>query len=73
VEWNLLHETVGGVGVDDSEQGLPRLVIWSPAGRVLRRVSVALDLRALRRACERYGLPWGPPAAGLPKPPPPEL
>jgi hypothetical protein len=73
VEWNLLHETVGGVGVDDSEQGMPRLVIWSPAGRVLRRVSVATDLGALRRACERYGLPWGPPAAGLPKPPPPEL
>jgi hypothetical protein len=73
VEWNLLHETVGGVGVDDSEQGMPRLVIWSPAGRVLRRVSVATDLGAMRRACERYGLPWGPPAAGLPKPPPPEL
>jgi hypothetical protein len=73
VEWNLLHDTVGGVGVDDSEQGMPRLVIWSPAGRVLRRVSVVTELGALRRACERYGLPWGPPATGLPKPPPPEL
>jgi hypothetical protein len=73
VEWNLLHETVGGVGVDDSEHGMPRLVVWSPAGRVLRRVSAATDLGALRRACERYGLPWGPPATGLPKPPPPEL
>ena len=34
---------------------------------------LAVDLGALRRACERYGLPWGPPATGLPKPPPPEL
>jgi hypothetical protein len=73
VEWNVGHETVGGVGVDDSEPGMPRLVIWSPAGRILRRVSVPADLGELRRACERYGLPWGPPAAGLPKPPPPEL
>ncbi|HEU5156999.1 MAG TPA: hypothetical protein VFU43_08385 [Streptosporangiaceae bacterium] len=73
VEWNLLHETIGGVGIDDSEQGMPRLVIWSPAGRVLRRVSISTDLGALRRACERYGMPWGPPATGAPKPPPPEL
>ncbi|HEY7484020.1 MAG TPA: hypothetical protein VH912_06110 [Streptosporangiaceae bacterium] len=73
VEWNLVHQTVGGVGVDDSEQGLPRLVVWSPAGRIMRRVSFVTDLRALRQACERYGLPWGPPAAGQPKPPPPEL
>jgi hypothetical protein len=73
VEWTLDHETVGGVGVDDSEQGMPRLVVWSPAGRVMRRVSCPTDLKELRRACERYGLPWGPPATGLPKPPPPEL
>ncbi|HEX6472086.1 MAG TPA: hypothetical protein VF069_23540 [Streptosporangiaceae bacterium] len=72
-EWTVQHETVGGVGIDDSEQGMPRLVIWSPAGRILRRVSFLTDLGALRRACERYGLPWGPPAADLPKPPPPEL
>jgi hypothetical protein len=73
LEWNLVHETVGGVGIDDSEQGLPRIVVWSPAGRIMRRVSCPADIGELRRACERYGLPWGPPAAGLPKPPPPEL
>jgi hypothetical protein len=73
MEWNLDHETVGGVGIDESEPNLPRLVIWSPAGRIMRRVSFPTDVTALRRACERYGLPWGPPAAGHPKPPPPEL
>jgi hypothetical protein len=73
VEWSLGRDTVGGVGVDESEDGAPRLVVWSPAGRVLRRVSFPPDLVELRRACERYGLPWGPPNAGLPAPPPPEL
>ncbi|HXA62957.1 MAG TPA: hypothetical protein VNW94_27750 [Streptosporangiaceae bacterium] len=73
VEWSLGRDTVGGVGVDESEDGAPRLVVWSPAGRVLRRVTFPPDLMELRRACERYGLPWGPPDAGLPAPPPPEL
>jgi hypothetical protein len=73
VEWSLGRATVGGVGIDDSEEGLPRLVVWSPAGRVLRRVSFPPDLGQLRDACERYGLPWGPPDAGHPAPPPPEL
>ncbi|MGI8330182.1 hypothetical protein ACRYCC_09455 [Actinomadura scrupuli] len=73
VEWSVGRATVGGVGIDDSEEGLPRLVVWSPAGRVLRRVSFPPDLGQLREACERYGLPWGPPDAGHPAPPPPEL
>jgi hypothetical protein len=73
VEWSLGRETVGGIGIDESEDGLPRLVVWSPRGRVLRRVSFPPDLAELRRACERYGLPWGPPDANLPAPPPPEL
>ncbi|MCW2913953.1 MAG: hypothetical protein JWN52_2021 [Actinomycetia bacterium] len=73
VEWSLGRATVGGVGIDESEEGLPRLVVWSPAGRVLRRVSFPPDLAELRDACERYGLPWGPPDAGHLAPPPPEL
>jgi hypothetical protein len=73
VEWRLGRETVGGIGIDESEEGSPRLVVWSPRGRVLRRVAFPPDLSELRRACERYGLPWGPPDAGLPAPPPPEL
>jgi hypothetical protein len=73
VEWSLGRATVGGVGIDESEEGLPRLVVWSPAGRVLRRVSFPPDLGQLREACERYGLPWGPPDAGHRAPPPPEL
>jgi len=73
VEWRLGRESVGGIGIDESEEGSPRLVVWSPRGRVLRRVSFPPDLTELRRACERYGLPWGPPDAGLPTPPPPEL
>ena len=73
VEWRLGRETVGGIGIDESEDGMPRLVVWSPRGRVLRRVSFPPDLAELRRACERYGLPWGPPDAHIPAAPPPEL
>jgi hypothetical protein len=73
IDWNLRRAAVGGVGLDESEEGAPRLVVWSPAGRVLRRVSFPPDLGTLRRACELYGLPWGPPDAGLPAAPPPEL
>ncbi|HEX2317132.1 MAG TPA: hypothetical protein VHJ17_25525 [Thermomonospora sp.] len=73
VAWNLARATVGGVGIDDSVERVPRLVVWSPAGRVLRQVSFPPDLDELRRACERYGLPWGPPDADRPAPPPPEL
>ncbi len=72
-DWSLRRETVGGVGIDDSYEGMPRLVVWSPGGRVLRRVSFAPDLSELRRACERYGLPWGPPDSGHPAAPPPEI
>ncbi|GAA2083100.1 hypothetical protein [Actinomadura alba] len=73
IDWNLRRDAVGGVGLDESEDGMPKLVVWSPAGRVLRRVAFPPDLGKLRRACERYGLPWGPPDAGRPAPPPPEL
>jgi hypothetical protein len=73
VSWTLNHGNVGGIGIDDSVERLPRLVVWSPAGRVLRQVSFPPDLTELRRACERYGLPWGPPDADRPAPPPPEL
>ncbi|MFC9976206.1 hypothetical protein ACFVH6_35460 [Spirillospora sp. NPDC127200] len=73
VEWELDRDRVGGVGIDEAVERMPRLVVWSPAGRVLRQVSFPPDLAALRRACERYGLPWGPPDADRPAPPPPEL
>ncbi|MDX6738388.1 hypothetical protein [Actinocorallia sp. A-T 12471] len=72
-DWSLRRETVGGVGIDHSGEGIPRLVVWSPAGRVLRRVSFAPDLAELRRACERYGLPWGPPDGAGSAAPPPEI
>jgi len=70
-EWNVTRQALGGVGIDEAEA--PRLVVWSPAGRVLRRVSFPPDLTELRRACERHGLPWGPPDAGHAAAPPPEL
>jgi hypothetical protein len=70
-EWNVTRQTLGGVGIDEADA--PRLVVWSPAGRVLRRVSFPPDLNELRRACERHGLPWGPPDAGHSADPPPEL
>jgi hypothetical protein len=70
-EWSVTREALGGVGIDEAEA--PRLVVWSPAGRVLRRVSFPPDLTELRRACERHGLPWGPPDAGHGAAPPPEL
>ncbi|RAY15507.1 hypothetical protein DPM19_06790 [Actinomadura craniellae] len=73
VAWRQARSGVGGVGIDDSQEGPPRLVVWSPAGRVLRRVSLPPDLGELRRVCERYGLPWGPPDAHRPASPPPEL
>ncbi|WUH97962.1 hypothetical protein OHR68_31310 [Spirillospora sp. NBC_00431] len=73
VEWDLARDRVGGVGIDEATERAPRLVVWSPAGRVLRQVTFPPDLDELRRACERYGLPWGPPDADRPAPPPPEL
>ncbi|MCD0447687.1 hypothetical protein LO762_00530 [Actinocorallia sp. API 0066] len=72
-DWSLRRETVGGVGIDHSGEGVPRLVVWSPGGRVLRRVSFAPDLAELRRACEQYGLPWGPPDSAGSAAPPPEI
>ncbi|MBO2447384.1 hypothetical protein J4573_09830 [Actinomadura barringtoniae] len=73
VQWDLGRDRVGGVGIDDSTERMPRLVVWSPGGRVVRQVSFPPDLVELRRACERFGLPWGPPDADRPAPPPPEL
>ncbi|MFL6054996.1 MAG: hypothetical protein ACJ72W_19095 [Actinoallomurus sp.] len=70
-EWSVTRQALGGVGIDESEA--PQLVVWSPVGRVLRRVSFPPDLSELRRACERHGLPWGPPDAGHAAAPPPEL
>jgi len=48
-------------------------VVWSPGGRVLRRVTFAPDLSELRKACEKYGLPWGPPDRSGSAAPPPEM
>jgi hypothetical protein len=73
VEWDLARDRIGGVGIDESTERLPRLVVWGPSGRVLRQVTFPPDLDELRRACERYGVPWGPPDADRPAPPPPEL
>ncbi|MEV5575652.1 hypothetical protein AB0L06_36915 [Spirillospora sp. NPDC052269] len=73
VRWELGRDRVAGVGIDDAAERMPRLVVWSPTGRVLRQVTFPPDLAELRRACERYGLPWGPPDADRPTPPPPEL
>ena len=70
IDWSLRRETVGGVGIDHGAEGIPRLVVWSPAGRVLRRVTFATDLSELRKACEQYGLPWGPPDSTSSTPPP---
>ncbi|QKW33786.1 hypothetical protein HUT06_06865 [Actinomadura sp. NAK00032] len=73
VEWDLTRDRVGGVGIDESTDRMPRLVVWAPSGRVLRQITFPPDLDELRRACERYGVPWGPPDADRPAPPPPEL
>ncbi|TDC61325.1 hypothetical protein E1200_29035 [Actinomadura sp. GC306] len=73
VEWDLPRDRIGGIGIDEARERMPRLVVWGPSGRVLRQVSFPPDLDELRRACERYGVPWGPPDADLPAPPPPEL
>ncbi len=73
VEWELARDRVGGVGIDEAVERMPRLVVWAPSGRVLRQITFPPDLDELRRACERYGVPWGPPDADRPAPPPPEL
>ncbi|TDC85476.1 hypothetical protein [Actinomadura sp. 7K507] len=73
VEWDLTRDRIGGIGIDEARERMPRLVVWGPSGRVLRQVTFPPDLDELRRACERYGVPWGPPDADRPAPPPPEL
>jgi len=73
VEWDLGRDRIGGIGIDEATERMPRLVVWNPSGRVLRQVTFPPDLDELRRACERYGVPWGPPDADRPAPPPPEL
>lgn len=70
-QWRLDRDVIGGVGVDRTdEDGRPRLVVWNPAGRPVRLLPVGLDAAELRRACERCGLPWGPPGASAAAPPP---
>lgn len=73
VEWDLARDRIGGVGIDEAAERMPRLVVWGPSGRVLRQITFPPDLDDLLRACERYGVPWGPPDADRPAPPPPEL
>lgn len=73
VEWDLPRDRIGGVGIDEARERMPRLVVWGPSGRVLRHIAFPPDLGELRRACERYGVPWGPPDADRPASPPPEL
>ena len=73
VEWDLTRDRIGGIGIDEARERMPRLVVWGPSGRVLRQVTFPPDMEELRRACERYGVPWGPPDADRPAPPPPEL
>ncbi|WP_245623109.1 hypothetical protein [Spirillospora albida] len=73
VEWDLGRDRIGGIGIDEAAERMPRVVVWGPSGRVLRQVTFPPDVAKLRRACERYGVPWGPPDADRPVPPPPEL
>jgi hypothetical protein len=72
-EWSIAREAIGGVGIDDSDTRRPRLVVWSPTGRVLKKMPFVPHLAEVRRACERHGLPWGPPDADIGTIPPPEM
>src|SRR5690606_29820422 len=72
-EWDLPRDRTGGVGIDEARDRTPRPVGWAPSRRVRRQVAFPPALGELRRACERYGVPWGPPDADRPASPPPEL
>jgi hypothetical protein len=72
-QWRIDREVIGGIGVDRSnDDGRARLVVWNPAGRLVRLLPLGPNVVELRRACEKCGLPWGPPGTGA-APPPPEL
>ena len=58
------------VGMDPDPDVQPRHALHQVDGAL---DEVVPDLVELRRACEKYGLPWGPPDADRPAPPPPEL
>ncbi|GGV34644.1 hypothetical protein GCM10010277_20040 [Streptomyces longisporoflavus] len=70
-EWQHARATIGGVGVDDHDDSVETLLVWSPTGQVIRKESLNVpDAEELRLACERTGLPWGRPDLGAWGPPP---
>lgn len=70
-EWEHARPTIGGVGVDDHDDSVEALLVWSPTGQVIRKESLNVpDAEELRLACERTGLPWGRPDLGAWGPPP---
>ncbi|WP_409060756.1 hypothetical protein [Streptomyces sp. SYP-A7185] len=70
-DWEHARPAIGGVGVDDHDDGVEALLVWSPTGQVIRKESLNVpDTEELRLACERTGLPWGRPDLGAWAPPP---
>lgn len=70
-EWQHARPSIGGVGVDDHDDSVESLLVWSPTGQVIRKESLNVpDPEELRLACERTGLPWGRPDLGAWGPPP---
>ncbi|MFF1692408.1 hypothetical protein ACFVXC_02125 [Streptomyces sp. NPDC058257] len=70
-EWQHARPSIGGVGVDDHDDSVETLLVWSPTGQVIRKESLNVpDPEELRIACERTGLPWGRPDLGAWGPPP---
>ncbi|GAA3101775.1 hypothetical protein GCM10010449_26140 [Streptomyces rectiviolaceus] len=70
-EWQHERPSIGGVGVDDHDDSVEALLVWSPTGQVIRKESLNVpDPEELRLACERTGLPWGRPDLGAWGPPP---
>ncbi|MEU6673292.1 hypothetical protein [Streptomyces sp. NPDC046925] len=70
-EWQHARPAIGGVGVDDHDDSVETLLVWSPTGQVIRKESLNVpDPEELRLACERTGLPWGRPDLGAWGPPP---
>ncbi|MEV0318509.1 hypothetical protein ACIBKX_09910 [Streptomyces sp. NPDC050658] len=70
-EWEHPRPAIGGIGVDDHDNGVEALLVWSPTGQVIRKETLNVpDPEELRLACERAGLPWGRPDLGAWGPPP---
>ncbi|MFG2497593.1 hypothetical protein ACGFSB_05175 [Streptomyces sp. NPDC048441] len=70
-EWEHARPSIGGVGIDDHDDSVETLLVWSPTGQVIRKESLNVpDPEELRVACERSGLPWGRPDLGAWGPPP---